>query len=329
MSKLTVLTNLDRDQINSNIDNKFSELQSSTENILSDAKAYTDEKDVAMKAVIDDANTANLEAAKAYTDEMVSKELQSNYDLWLSVGYEGTQADFIEFLRGDSAYETWLKQEGNEGKSVEEFFESIGGGEVSWNDLTDKPFGEETGYGDTLYIPTSVDGLEFVDGLYKISNATPSIDDLVNGVIIKFDGENTGTINVSYETILEGFENYGALMLCDGILVISEEIGGEFSGIYASSGYMIPTINYSITIPNYSGFKATTVKHIEEKFIPDTIARKSDLTGGATDFADMTVTDTGSFLGTENASVNAQELASNMMERIISLEALARELDTI
>ena len=59
--------------------------------------------------------------AKNYVDEKVNDELKSNYDLWLSVGYEGTVADFIEFLRGDSAYEIWLKQEGNEGKTDEDF----------------------------------------------------------------------------------------------------------------------------------------------------------------------------------------------------------------
>ena len=56
------------------------------------------------------------------------KVASSNYDFWLSLGYEGTPEDYLNFLKGKSAFEVWVEQEGNEGKTEEEFFASLGGG---------------------------------------------------------------------------------------------------------------------------------------------------------------------------------------------------------
>lgn len=47
-----------------------------------------------------------------------------------------------------------------------------------------------------------------------------------------------------------------------------------------------------------------------------------------TDFSDMTATDTSGFLGTANASVNAQILINSLMERIVALEALVGDATT-
>lgn len=55
----------------------------------------------------------------------------------------------------------------------------------------------------------------------------------------------------------------------------------------------------------------------------------ANFTGGATDFNDMTATDSLGFIGEASASVNAQTLTNVIMDRIVALEALASELETI
>lgn len=59
---------------------------------------------------------------------------QSAYDIWKGLGYEGSEADFLEFIRtgikgdtGKSAYEEWVEQSENVGKSYTEYLQSIRG----------------------------------------------------------------------------------------------------------------------------------------------------------------------------------------------------------
>ncbi len=58
----------------------------------------------------------------------------SAYELWLQTGNKGTEEDFFKSLKGDkgfrgskglSAYETWLSLEGNEGKTEQDFINSL------------------------------------------------------------------------------------------------------------------------------------------------------------------------------------------------------------
>ena len=53
------------------------------------------------------------------------QNVRSVYDIWLSLGNTGSSQDFLDSLKGDSAYQIWCEIEGNEGKSVEEFIESL------------------------------------------------------------------------------------------------------------------------------------------------------------------------------------------------------------
>ena len=62
--------------------------------------------------------------------KVIGAKGESTYDIWKGLGNEGGPSDFIEYLRGrsgKSAYELWLEQEGNEGKTLDEFLESLGG----------------------------------------------------------------------------------------------------------------------------------------------------------------------------------------------------------
>ena len=49
----------------------------------------------------------------------------SVYDIWSEFNPNGTKQEFMEYLRGKSAYESWLEIEGNEGKTEEEFIASL------------------------------------------------------------------------------------------------------------------------------------------------------------------------------------------------------------
>lgn len=52
---------------------------------------------------------------------------KSAYQTWRDQGNTGTQADFLKALVGKNAYELWLDEEGNEGKTLDEFFEAYRG----------------------------------------------------------------------------------------------------------------------------------------------------------------------------------------------------------
>ena len=52
---------------------------------------------------------------------------KSIYDIALDTGWIGTEADFLQTLVGKSAFQTWLEQPGNAGKTEDEFFASVKG----------------------------------------------------------------------------------------------------------------------------------------------------------------------------------------------------------
>lgn len=74
--------------------------------------------------------------------------LRSTYDVWLSIGNVGTPQDFLDSLKGDSAYQTWLEQDGNAGKSEAEFLAAMGG--VTSDDLATEVSAREAGDTQTL-----------------------------------------------------------------------------------------------------------------------------------------------------------------------------------
>lgn len=54
------------------------------------------------KTARENGDAQTLTAAKEYTDTRLEEKIQSNYDLWLSLGYTGTPEDFLEWLRDGS-----------------------------------------------------------------------------------------------------------------------------------------------------------------------------------------------------------------------------------
>lgn len=152
-----------------------------------------------------------------------------------------------------------------------------GGGASSWNDLTDKPFGEETVVlGDTLAWDGNTEGLTNVLGVfYKISEQVPTIEDFANGCTVKFFTPE-GEFEEAYtaESFVEDPE--GLIFFGDGGFVVvgdaalGVDIDGlvfQETGLYLMNQGGVAWVS-SITIPGYT-FAKTELKTIEPKYLPE------------------------------------------------------------
>ena len=166
--------------------------------------------------------------------------------------------------------------------------EGFGG---SWNDLTDKPFGQDGGFvewGDNLLehienrafmaINNNGDSRQY----YKVSDLTPTAADLIGGTLTY----GSSSMELREWTIVEDrltqgdkclfggeFSGFGFAVIydtacsCDDMRFLE---GPSSTGIYFEYAYMSETV--------WSGAKAIswgdmTVHQLDEKFIPDSIAR--------------------------------------------------------
>lgn len=164
------------------------------------------------------------------------------------------------------------------------------GGASSWNDLTDKPFGDmETG-GDTLTWDGDTTGrVSVADMFYKVSDAVPTISDFENGgtFVIGPVGTN-GSFNGSDVIDFGSGVLAGPESLC--AFVPESAVGIEVQGltfpeagtyfIYGGEMYLA-----SLTIPGYTGFP--TVKTLDEKYLPESVKGGS----GGVVYVNFTTTD--------------------------------------
>ena len=154
-----------------------------------------------------------------------------------------------------------------------------GGGVSSWNDLTDKPFGEdesgniiqldnkylepfETVGGDTLTWDGNTEGLACVaDIIYKVSDKSFTVEELANAVVILSDG--TQITAVESDTMV----NDNKLIIISEVVFIATEecIGIDYDGItfnevgvyfFNTEGLYVS----SLTINGYTGFTTTKLK---------------------------------------------------------------------
>ena len=155
------------------------------------------------------------------------------------------------------------------------------GGVTSWNDLTDRPFGEEG------LIPILWDGNKegkvVVTGdpiyLVKVSDAVLSENDLIGSTYTTSDGTVTTIENVAVESdgkllmgsfmVMSVLEANTELMITEDMSFVFPEAGTYFGAWFESAG---GTYTQSLTFPG-----GATIKTLDEKFIPDTIARTSDV----------------------------------------------------
>lgn len=147
-----------------------------------------------------------------------------------------------------------------------------GGGVSSWNDLTDRPFGEETTPDQTITYDGSLDGYEYdeaMPGQYyvKLSDSTPEPEVFIgtttkiynNGQIQEFPVSLDSIINVS-----------GAFIIGEAFILIPESgVWGLSAGIWGISQITdgeAMVYSAELTIPG------TTVIHtIDPKYLPDSV----------------------------------------------------------
>lgn len=174
------------------------------------------------------------------------------------------------------------------------------GGASSWNDLKDKPFYEETTEvgGDTLTWDGNTDGhVTFVDSYVHVSDAVPTMDDFSNGFVWRnADGET--------EITADSISDNGGMLMCEYVMVVPYDnfalegapIAFEKKGIYL----VIEFGEQSITIPDYNGFETTTIKPLDQKFLPESVITKEKL-----DAQIYEMLDAGEFLTIKSSTENS------------------------
>lgn len=162
----------------------------------------------------------------------------------------------------------------------------IGSGSVSsWNDLVDKPFYEESGNIIEWDGQTSL-GERFnifgdgTDEFVKVSNLTFSYEELIGSKVISNISDSVIITESNASKIIRQGTNaimFGELMLItyDTTFTFDDKEGELFScpspGIY---------MNYTLAQDRYISqfiYNFTPLKTLDEKFIPNTIAKKTDI----------------------------------------------------
>lgn len=166
-------------------------------------------------------------------------------------------------------------------------FTSGGGGVTSWNDLTDKPFEEKIEYTDTLTWDgnfETFEGYKFTidyTSIVHVSDSVPLISDIGDNYIIEIMDDRVGENEVAVSEFTE-LDN-GAIMGSGGTVYVfiipTNDFAFDDTITFAKKGvYLVRTfVNddqdpctiycSKFSIPNYN-FAVTTIKKIDEKFIP-------------------------------------------------------------
>lgn len=154
---------------------------------------------------------------------------------------------------------------------------------ISWNDLIDKPI--DISNSGTLMWNGDRTGKEVASDMYfKISDATPTISELNSGysMMLSF-GDTYSTDKNNCIT-----QDVGS-----GIVTLSGDIGIPFvviaydtqtdipSGTYLINTNAVIDGGYHLTTLTINGYNGFTKETIRENYIPDTIARKSDIPEGS------------------------------------------------
>lgn len=169
------------------------------------------------------------------------------------------------------------------------------GGVTSWNDLTDKPFGEEIGVSDTINYDGSDTEVRVGDdtmGLYfnLVSSDTPSAEQLIGGESTIVDGlsggeeftitikdVNIGMASDGKSLMVSGSQAAGetdlpffAVAYEDGVVFEAFNIAFPKKGIYLLAVMEYGTYTSKVYVPNYE-FTTTVIKTIDEKYLPTSI----------------------------------------------------------
>lgn len=164
--------------------------------------------------------------------------------------------------------------------------DDLGGGVTSWNDLTDKPFGETVVPGDTLTWDGNTDGLVavWVDegvGLCKVSDAVVTKDDCANdlsvtitGMTIPFPGEEAQSYFADDGFM---FAEYFAFVPADNYYWADADLTFPEAGVYFISD---PEMFVSeLVIYDYTGFTKTEIEKLDIKYLPKMTVKFTRLAG--------------------------------------------------
>lgn len=158
---------------------------------------------------------------------------------------------------------------------------------ISWNDLADKPFGEETTTvsGDTLTWDGNTEGLVNTNNaelpMYKVSDVIITKSDLTNGISFVVNGEEE---SIDWETF-QSAVNDDDFGLLEAVAIVPYDNYNFDNGIvFPEAGvYFINIPNVaccsSFTIHGYTGFvtTGTVVKPLDEKYLPDSVKGGGDI----------------------------------------------------
>lgn len=133
-------------------------------------------------------------------------------------------------------------------------------------------FGESETGSDTLTWDGNTEGLVCVSDLfYKVSDATPTVDEVANGIeMVLSDGETISVDGATASAAVNEGESFG-----QAAFVMTEEIAavsGIQPGLYLLRGGEIFVT--SLTIPGYTGFPS--VEKMDEKYLPDSVVQNGD-----------------------------------------------------
>lgn len=190
---------------------------------------------------------------------------------------------------------------------------------VSWNDLTDKPFGEMTEY--TKVKEHTINCNEFKKNGYYGSESVSGDDYLAYSKNVSFDSVMYYNINrVDSYTCAYGNEYlYDSSKEDNGLpfffkVIVDDDIYPVSIDIYAKT-------QGEHTIALYR--ESSTVQTIEEKFIPDTIARTSDIDAAIAGLVDTapdtlnTLNELAAALGDDpNFATTVLEQVGNKVEKV-------------
>lgn len=142
------------------------------------------------------------------------------------------------------------------------------GGASSWNDLTDKPFGET--YGDTLTWDGDTTNRACFDDyyFYRVSDSVPSLAELSAGGTFFVNDEALETFTSDDISFWDGVVDIG------GFVAVLDDEAAAVHGVPSGTYFFFDGPNWvsSFTINGYTGFLG--VKKIEEKFLPDSACIK-------------------------------------------------------
>lgn len=156
--------------------------------------------------------------------------------------------------------------------AVEKVKAWIQSGGVKWDHVSNKPFVKVGG--DTLTWDGNTEGLVSVaDTFYKVSDAVPTADDVVNGAAIEYAD---GSLDVSFTDT--GVGVFIDTLAGSCVIVLESGIGVDVGGMaFPETGvYFNGAISVSsLTIPGYTGFAK---EQIDPKFLPGAVVLYTDFT---------------------------------------------------